>query len=98
MIKGISLLRPAGSAAAYDRLVAFFTALGFESRKGWQQEDSRGALFIAPMSRLEFVDGTLPSTADVLVEVTSLDSIHQAAETWLRAHDGDAAVAHLAHR
>jgi 6,7-dimethyl-8-ribityllumazine synthase len=32
------------------------------------------------------VDGQFPSTADVLVEVTSLDAVHQAAETWLRGH------------
>ena len=53
----------------------------------------RGASFLAPLGNLEFVDGQIPSTADVLVEVTSLDSIHQAAEAWLRAKDGDAAVA-----
>ena len=86
MIKGISFLRPAGSAAVFDRLASFFAALGFAPGTGWQEEGSRGAIFLAPMGRLEFIDGTLPSTADVLVEVTSLDSIHQAAEAWLRAH------------
>ena len=86
MIKGISFLRPAGSAAAYDRLASFFAALGFEPGKGWQEEGSRGASFLAPLGKLEFVDGRFPSTADVLVEVTSLDSIYQAADAWLRAH------------
>ncbi len=100
MIKGISFLRPAGSAAAYDRLAAFFTALGFAPGKGWQEEGSRGASFLAPLGNLEFVDGRFPSTADVLVEVTSLDSVHQAAEAWFRAHavpgqSGDAAVSQL---
>lgn len=95
MIKGISFLRPAGSAAAYEGLVAFFTALGFETRKGWQVDGSRGALFLAPISRLEFVDGALPSTADVLIEVTSLDSIYQAAEAWLRDRLGDSAAARI---
>ena len=100
MIKGISILRPAGSAAAYDRLAAFFTALGFAPGKGWQEEGSRGASFLAPLGNLEFVDGRFPSTADVLVEVTSLDSVHQAAEAWFRAHavpgqSGDAAVSQL---
>ena len=95
MIKGISFLRPAGSAAAYDRLAGFFAALGFAPGKGWQEEGSRGASFLAPLGNLEFVDGRFPSTADVLVEVTSLDSIHQAAEAWLRANGGEAAVAHL---
>jgi 6,7-dimethyl-8-ribityllumazine synthase len=86
MIKGISFLRPAGSAAVFDRLASFFSALGFAPGTGWQEEGSRGAIFLAPLGRLEFIDGTLPSTADILVEVTSLDAIHQVAEAWLRAH------------
>ncbi len=95
MIKGISILRPAGNAAAYERLSGFFRALGFAPGKGWQEEGSRGASFLAPLGNLEFVDGRFPSTADLLIEVTSLDSIHQVAEAWLRAQGGDAAVARL---
>jgi 6,7-dimethyl-8-ribityllumazine synthase len=95
MIKGISLLRPAGNAAVYDRLASFFSALGFESGKGWNEENSRGAAFLAPLGNLEFVDGQFPSTADVLVEVTALDAVHQAAEAWLRTQAGDAALARL---
>ena len=86
MIKGISFLRPASSAAAYDRLAGFFAALGFAPGKGWQEEGSRGASFLAPLGNLEFVDGKFPSTADILIEVTSLDSVHQVADAWLRAH------------
>jgi 6,7-dimethyl-8-ribityllumazine synthase len=100
MIKGISFLRPASSAAAYDRLAGFFAALGFAPGNGWQEEGSRGASFLAPLGNLEFVDGRFPSTADILVEVTSLDSVHHVAEAWLRAHavpgeSGDAAVSRL---
>jgi 6,7-dimethyl-8-ribityllumazine synthase len=95
MIKGISFLRFAGSRAAYDRLASFFSALGFEPGKGWEEEGSQGASFVAPLGNLEIVDGQLPSTADVLVEVTALDAVHQAAATWLRAQGGDEAVAHL---
>jgi 6,7-dimethyl-8-ribityllumazine synthase len=95
MIKGISFLRSAGSAAVYDRLASFFAALGFASGKGWKETSSRGASFLAPLGNLEFVDGQFPSTADVLVEVTALDAVHQAAESWLRADGGDAAVARL---
>jgi 6,7-dimethyl-8-ribityllumazine synthase len=86
MIKGISFLRPAGSAAVSDRLASFFAALGFARGRDWQEEGSRGVSFLAPLGNLEFVDGNLPSTPDILVEVTSLDSIHQAAERWLRAN------------
>ena len=85
MIKGISFLRPAGNRTSYDRLTSFFSALGFEPGKGWNEDTSRGAAFLAPLGNLEFVDGQFPSTADVLVEVTALDAVHQAAATWLRA-------------
>jgi 6,7-dimethyl-8-ribityllumazine synthase len=95
MIKGISFLRPAGSAAVHDRLASFFSALGFAPGKGWKEENSRGASFLAPLGNLEFVDGQFPSTADVLVEVTALDAVYQAAQAWLRAQGGDEAVARL---
>jgi 6,7-dimethyl-8-ribityllumazine synthase len=95
MIKGISFLRPAGSSAAYERLAEFFAALGFAAGKGWQGEDSRGVSFLAPHGNLEFVEGKPPSVADVLIEVTSLDSVHQAAETWLRSTGDDAGVGRL---
>jgi 6,7-dimethyl-8-ribityllumazine synthase len=98
MIKGISFLRPTGSAAAYQRLASFFSALGFASGKGWEEENSRGAAFLAPLGNLEFVDGQFPPTADVLVEVTALDTVHQAAESWLRGENsegGEEAVARL---
>src|SRR5271157_674007 len=95
MIKGISFLRPAGSRAAYDRLSSFFSALGFAPGKGWNEDNSRGAAFLAPLGNLEFVDGQFPSTADVLVEVTTLDAVHQAAAAWLRAQGGEQAVARL---
>jgi 6,7-dimethyl-8-ribityllumazine synthase len=85
MIKGISFLRPAGSAAAYDRLASFFSALGFEAGLGWNEETSRGASFLAPLGNLEFVDGEIPGITDVFVEVTGLDAVHQAATAWLRA-------------
>jgi 6,7-dimethyl-8-ribityllumazine synthase len=95
MIKGISFLRSAGSTAAYERLASFFTALGFAPGKGWNESDSRGAAFLAPLGNMEFVDGKFPSTADVLVEVTALDAVHQAAALWLRAQGEDEAVARL---
>ena len=91
MIKGISFLRQAGSAQAFDRLASFFSALGFAPGPGWQEEDSRGASFLMPLGNLEFIDGKFPSTSDVLIEVTSLDAAHQAAEAWLWAQGIDTA-------
>jgi 6,7-dimethyl-8-ribityllumazine synthase len=82
MIKGISFLRPAGSAAVYDRLASFFSALGFESGLGWKEEASRGVAFLAPLGNIEIVDGQMPETADVCIEVTALDAVHQAATQW----------------
>jgi len=95
MIKGISFLRAAGSAAVYGRLGSFFSALGFAPGPGWNEEGSRGASFLAPLGNLEIVDGKFPSTADVLVEVTALDAVHQAAQSWLRADGGDEAAMRL---
>jgi 6,7-dimethyl-8-ribityllumazine synthase len=95
MIKGISILRPAGSAAAYEQLGSFFSALGFARGAGWRDSTSRGEAFLAPLGNLEFVDGQFPSVADVMVEVTSLDTAHQAAEAWLRSAGGDSALARL---
>jgi 6,7-dimethyl-8-ribityllumazine synthase len=110
MIKGISFLRPAGSTHSYERIANFFAALGFAPGKGWDEESthsngeslppgtpsySRGASFLAPLGNLEFVDGRFPSTADILIEVTSLDSVHQAATAWLRAQGGEEALARI---
>jgi 6,7-dimethyl-8-ribityllumazine synthase len=95
MIKGISFLRPAGSAAVYDRLTSFFAALGFASGKGWKEENRSGAEFLAPLGNLEIVFGQFSYPSDVLIEVTALDAVHQAAQNWLRAEGGDAAVARL---
>ena len=95
MIKGISFLRPAGSAAAYDRLASFLSSLGFAPGKGWNEENSRGAAFLAPLGNLEIVDGQFPSVADVMVEVMNLDAVRQAAESWLRVQGGEAAVTRL---
>lgn len=95
MIKGISLLRPAGSAAVFERLSSFFSALGFAPGAGWNDDGSRGASFLAPLGNLEFVDGRFPASSDVLVEVTSLDSVYQAAAAWLKGQSGEVGVARL---
>ena len=82
MIKGISFLRPAGSAADYERLASFFSALGFEAGRGWNDEGNRGASFLAPIGNLELIDGEMPQTAGICIEVTALDAVYQAATAW----------------
>jgi 6,7-dimethyl-8-ribityllumazine synthase len=86
MIKGISYLRPVRTAADYGRLSSFFTALGFSIGRGWDEPGSRGASFLAPLGNLEIVDGVMPPTSDVLVEVLHLDAVREAALAWLRGH------------
>ncbi|MGD0367626.1 MAG: 6,7-dimethyl-8-ribityllumazine synthase, partial [Acidobacteriaceae bacterium] len=67
MIKGITLIRPVHSPAHFDELVSFFSALGFEPGRGWDEPPrqpgaaSRGRPFLAPLGNLEFVDGALPT-------------------------------------
>ncbi len=92
MIKGMSFLRPTGSAAAYEHLASFFSALGFERGLGWQEETSRGASFLAPLGNLEFVDGVMPEMSPVCVEVTALDAVHRAATAWFRGEGIEPAV------
>ena len=84
MIKGISFLRPAGSASGYERLASFFGALGFAGGRGWNEKGSQGASFLAPIGNLEIVDGAMPGTSDVCIEVTALDAAHHAATAWFR--------------
>src|SRR5271156_328557 len=86
MIKGVTLIQPAASAEAYDRLSSFFSALGFEAGKGWQLDSSRGAMFLAPVGTLEFVEGPLFAAPAILVEVTGLDAIYEVAKAWLAAN------------
>src|SRR5579863_1863686 len=95
MIKGISILRPAASAEVYERLAGFFEAMGFARGSGWKEQESSGASFLAPLANLEFVLGRFPSVADLMVEVTSLDSAHQAAARWLHAGGGESAATRL---
>jgi 6,7-dimethyl-8-ribityllumazine synthase len=105
MIKGISFIRPTANRASFEWLAGFFSALGLEAGRGWEEGDSggeaeltdtsqasRGASFLAPVGNLEFVDGRMPEFAPIAIEVTSLDAVHQAAEAWLRREGADRAA------
>src|ERR1700735_2476038 len=104
MVKGITLIRPVHSPADFEALVSFFSALGFEPGRGWDEPPrragaaSRGRPFLAPLGDLEFVDGALPTlNTDLLVEVTTLDAVHQVARKWVESKDGvDAATKRVA--
>ncbi|HEV2276517.1 MAG TPA: 6,7-dimethyl-8-ribityllumazine synthase [Acidobacteriaceae bacterium] len=88
MIKGISIVRPAGTPAAYERLAGFFSVLGFETGSGWNSEESRGAAFLAPLGILEFTEGLAHSTTGIWIEVTGLEAIEMLARNWLTATYG----------
>ncbi|HEU4981725.1 MAG TPA: 6,7-dimethyl-8-ribityllumazine synthase [Acidobacteriaceae bacterium] len=83
MIKGITIVRPAGSAEAYEALASFFSALGFEPGKGWETGAGRGAPFLAPLGNLEIVEGAASVAEGVWIEVTALDDVRRVAEGWL---------------
>ena len=99
MIKGLTFIHPAAASAQFDALVSFFSALGFEPGRGWDEPPrqrgsaSRGRPFLAPLGNLEFVDGDLPTlNTALLVEVTAIDAVHEVARQWLEKH-GDAVAA-----
>ncbi len=85
MIKGITLARPATSPEAYEQLSSFFEALGFEPGRRWDHDSSRGVPFLAPLGTLEFVEGPLVTSAEILIQVTGLETVYEVAERWLGA-------------
>ena len=44
---------------------------------------------VSPLGKLEFVDGQFPASSDIVVEVTSVASMHQAAAAWLKSEGLD---------
>jgi 6,7-dimethyl-8-ribityllumazine synthase len=94
MIKGISIVRPAGTAEAYEKLAGFFSALGFEGGRGWEDEQSRGVSFLAPLGNLEFADGAASVPSQIMVEVTALDAMHAVAHDWMLRTWGEQEAGH----
>jgi 6,7-dimethyl-8-ribityllumazine synthase len=89
MIKGITIVRPAGTPEAYAKLAGFFSALGFEAGRGWEEELSRGVSFLAPLGNLEFAHGIAPAPAEIMVEVTGLDNVQSVAADWMLRNWGE---------
>jgi 6,7-dimethyl-8-ribityllumazine synthase len=90
MIKGVTIVRPVPNPAASERLASFFSALGFEAGRGWNDDVSRGLSFLAPLANLEFVEGLtpgsiLPASFETWVEVTGLDDTEVVARKWMTA-------------
>ena len=96
MIKGISFLRPTGNAAAYERLASFFSALGFASGKGWNEETTprRGLSGSAGQSGIR----RWPVSADRRCAGGGDGPgrrLSGRSEDWLRDEGGEEAVARL---
>ena len=85
MIKGLTVVKPVASAAAWERLGALFAELGFEPGKGWSDGEGRGAAHLAPLANMEFVTGRAPAVPELLVECTQLDIVHSIVKRWLSA-------------
>lgn len=83
MIKGLTVVKPVGSPAAWERLSALFSELGFEPGKGWDDGTGRGVSFLAPLGNAEFVTGRLPAVPELLIECTQLDIVHGIVKRWL---------------
>ena len=85
MIKGLTTVRAASSAAAWNRAASLFAELGFEPGKGWDDGTGKGAAFLAPLGNVEFVTGRMPATPELLIEVTQLDLVHGIVKRWAAA-------------
>ncbi len=85
MIKGVTTVRAASSAAAWQRAGSLFAELGFEPGKGWDDGTGKGAAFLAPLANVEFVTGRMPAVPELLVEVTQLDLVHGIVKRWASA-------------
>ena len=84
--QGDFLPSPGGSAAVYDAPGQLLFGAGICEGQGME----RGGRAEAPRFWLRWGTwslwrGNFRATADVLMEVTALDAVHQAAEAWLRA-------------
>lgn len=92
MVKAVTFLSAAGSPENFENLRSFLSALGFEPGRGWDEPESKGASFLAPLGNIEFYTGRPPQTAAILIEVTNLDATHQAATAWLNSNSPAASI------
>ena len=83
MIKGITLVNAVASEEVFDKLSGLFSALGFESGKGWQDAGGKGAAFLAPVGNFEIATGRAGSEPPVMIEVTQLDAVRAAIHQWM---------------
>ncbi len=81
MIKGITTIRKTRDRKEFEALKEIFDSLGFERGTEWQHSGSRGRYFLAPVGKLEVIEGGGNFPVDVWVEVSDLDSVSQLLKT-----------------
>ena len=81
MIKGITTIRKTRDRKEFEALKEIFDSLGFERGTEWQHAGSRGSYFLAPVGKLEVIEGRGNFPVDVWVEVSDLDSVSQLLKT-----------------
>lgn len=90
------MVRPASTPAVFDRLSGFLEAAGLEPGRAFENEQSRGRSYLAPLATFEVVDGLVEGLADtpsgapaeLFLEVTSLEAVREAARLWLEKFYG----------
>jgi 6,7-dimethyl-8-ribityllumazine synthase len=103
MIKGITFSRRLSDAAEFHRLASFFGTLGLEPGRCWDISTGEGCRFGAPFGNIELSRASecpQGNSSDELeyfggkinIEVTSLDSVRQSLEGWLRANPSNSST------
>ena len=73
MIRSLTYVHPTALDKEFAALSKLFDQLGFERGKGWKENNSEGAAFIAPSGDLEFFRGKGIVNAGLLVHVSDLE-------------------------
>ena len=77
MIKGITTIRQTRNDKDFEQLCELLESLGLERGVAWQHSGSQGRYFLAPLGKLEIVQGKIKFPADVWIEVSDLDSARE---------------------
>ncbi len=80
MIRSIHHLITARREQDYKALHEFFTALGLDTGESWKGKHSRGAKFHAPEAGIEIGFGQGFPEAELVIEVSDADAIHELAQ------------------
>jgi 6,7-dimethyl-8-ribityllumazine synthase len=77
VIKGLTTIRYVGGAKQFAAFTDLLDSLGLEPGETWKSAQGQGQYFLAPVGKLEIVDGKECFAADVWIEVSDLDSVRR---------------------